>query len=75
MRALISHPEFPGARITTLDGLRVDYADGWGVIRNAPNDSALVVRLEGNDNTSLSRIKGLLQKALSEALPELTISL
>ena len=75
MRALIGHPEFPGARITTLDGLRVDYADGWGVIRNAPNDGALVVRLEGNDNASLSRIKGLLQKALSEAVPELTISL
>ena len=75
MRALISHPEFPGARITTLDGLRIDYADGWGVIRNAPNEGALVVRLEGNDNTSLSRIKGVLQKALSEAAPELTISL
>lgn len=75
MRALISHPEFPGARITTLDGLRVDYADGWGVIRNALNDGALVVRLEGNDNASLSRIKGVLQKALSEAVPELTISL
>ena len=75
MRALVSHPEFPGARITTLDGLRIDYADGWGVIRNAPDDSALAMRVEGNDNASLSRIKGVLKNALSEAAPELTMPL
>lgn len=75
MRSLQGHPDFPGARITTLDGLRIDYADGWGVIRNSIPDGALVIRLEGNDNTSLSRIKNVLQQALSEAAPDLTISL
>ncbi len=75
MRSLQGHPDFPGARITTLDGLRIDYADGWGVIRNSIPDGALVIRLEGNDSTSLSRIKNVLQQALSEAAPDLTISL
>ena len=75
MRGLKGHPDFPGARITTLDGLRIDYADGWGVIRNSIPDGALVIRLEGNDSTSLSRIKNVLQQALSEAAPDLTISL
>lgn len=75
MRALVSHPKFPGARITTLDGLRIDYADGWGVIRNAADDDALAMRVEGNDNASLSRIKGVLKNALSEAAPELTMRL
>lgn len=75
MRSLQGHPDFPGARITTLDGLRIDYADGWGVIRNSIPDGALVIRLEGNDSTSLSRIKNVLQQALSEAAPDLTITL
>ena len=75
MRALVSHPHFPGARITTLDGMRIDYADGWGLIRNSTAESALVIRLEGNDSASLSRIKGVLQNAILEAAPELTISL
>ena len=75
MRSLQGHTDFPGARITTLDGLRIDYADGWGVIRNSIPDGALVIRLEGNDSTSLSRIKNVLQQALSEAAPDLTISL
>ncbi len=75
MRALVSHPHFPGARITTLDGLRIDYADGWGLIRNSTAESGLIIRLEGNDSASLSRIKGVLQNAISEAAPELTISL
>lgn len=73
MRSLLGHPDFPGARVTTLDGLRLDYADGWGVIRNSIPDGALAIRLEGNDSASLSRIKAVLQKALSEAAPELTI--
>jgi len=75
MRSLLGHPDFPGARVTTLDGLRLDYADGWGVIRNSTPDGALAIRLEGNDSASLSRIKTVLQKALSEAAPELTIPL
>jgi len=67
MRNLISNAEFPGARVTTLDGLRVDYADGWGVIRSSTSESALSVRFEGNDEASLARVKSVLRRALLTA--------
>ena len=69
MRALVSNADFPGARITTLDGLRVDYADGWGLVHNSTTESALSLRFEGNDDASLERVKGVLRKAITEAEP------
>jgi phosphomannomutase/phosphoglucomutase len=69
MRALVSNADFPGARITTLDGLRVDYADGWGLVHNSTTESALSLRFEGNDDASLERVKGVLRKAIADAEP------
>ena len=71
MRALVSNADFPGARITTLDGLRIDYADGWGLVHNSITESALSLRFEGNDDASLERVKGVLRKAISEAEPSI----
>lgn len=73
MRALVSSADFPGARITTLDGLRVDYADGWGLVHNSTTESALSLRFEGNDDASLERVKGVLRKAITEAEPGLDL--
>ena len=73
MRALVSSADFPGARITTLDGLRVDYADGWGLVHNSTTESALCLRFEGNDDASLERVKGVLRKAIAEAEPGLDL--
>ncbi|MCH1493347.1 MAG: phosphomannomutase/phosphoglucomutase [Luminiphilus sp.] len=67
MRSLVSNADFPGARITTLDGLRVDYADGWGLVHNSTTESAIMLRFEGNDQASIERVKGVLRKALQDA--------
>ncbi|HEY0720111.1 MAG TPA: phosphomannomutase/phosphoglucomutase, partial [Gammaproteobacteria bacterium] len=48
---------FPGARPTTIDGLRVDYADGWGLVRASNTTPCLVLRFEGNDQAALARIQ------------------
>jgi phosphomannomutase/phosphoglucomutase len=58
--------EFSGARVTTLDGLRVDYADGWGLVRASDHEAALEFRFEGNDETSLNRVTGVLRRALAD---------
>ena len=74
MRTLVTNADFPGARITTLDGLRVDYADGWGVVRQSSTESALTLRFEGNDDASLERVKGVLKKAIMDAGESIELS-
>ena len=73
MRALVSGADFSVARITTLDGLRIDSADCWGLVHNSTTESALSLRFEGNDDASLERIKGVLRKAITEAEPGLDL--
>lgn len=56
---------------TTLDGIRVDYQDGWGLCRASNTTPALVMRFEGKDDAALARIKKVFNNALQRVAPEL----
>ncbi|UTA80406.1 phosphomannomutase/phosphoglucomutase [Halomonas sp. XH26] len=58
---------------TTIDGIRVDYADGWGLCRASNTTPALVLRFEGSDAAALSRIKQRFANALEKISPTLMI--
>ena len=54
--SLLAADWFPAARKTTIDGLRVDYPDRWGLARASNTEPCLVARLEGVDDAALDRI-------------------
>ena len=55
---LLQAADFPGAsEIVTIDGLRVDYADGFGLIRASNTTPVLVLRFEGHTAAALKRIE------------------
>ena len=63
---LRAEAKFAGAcRIITLDGLRVEYADGFGLVRASNTTASLVLRFEGDDEPALQRIKSDFADALS----------
>ena len=45
---LLRHAHLPGGVLTGIDGLRVDYPDGWGLVRASNTTPALVLRFEGD---------------------------
>ena len=51
--------DFGDAKVFDLDGLRVDFADGWGLIRPSNTSPVLVLRFEGETPQALERIKQL----------------
>lgn len=57
MAAIMAAAQFPEAEITTLDGLRVDFADSWGLIRPSNTTPCLVLRFEGDDEAALEGVK------------------
>jgi phosphomannomutase/phosphoglucomutase len=59
---------------TTLDGIRVDYADGWGLCRASNTTPMLVLRFEGKTQEALERIQKRFREALSQVAPEATIN-
>ena len=57
MAAIMAAAQFPEAEITTLDGLRVDFADSWGLIRPSNTTPCLVLRFEGDDEAALEGVQ------------------
>lgn len=57
METLSNSVDFPGSEINTIDGVRVDYENCWGLVRASNTTPCLVLRFEGNDQEALKSIK------------------
>ncbi len=64
---------FEGARISTIDGLRADFSDGWGLLRASNTTPVLVLRFEAENAAALERIRALFHAQLQALLPDRTI--
>ncbi len=58
------------ARINTIDGLRVDWPDGFGLIRASNTTPVLVLRFEGHTQDALHRIEGDMLALLRQVKPD-----
>jgi len=61
---------FEGATaIITIDGIRVEYEDGFGLARSSNTTPVVVLRFEANDNAALARIQDDFRQAITAAWP------
>lgn len=66
--------QFPGAvEVITIDGLRVEYADGFGLIRASNTTPVLTLRFEADDQAALTRIQQTFKQLLLTTRPDLKI--
>jgi phosphomannomutase/phosphoglucomutase len=72
MRRLKELAHFPEARVSNLDGLRVEFEDSWGLVRPSNTTPALVFRFEGDSDPALERVKDRFRALLGEAAPHIT---
>ena len=75
VEALLAEADFPGAEeIVTIDGLRVDYKDGFGLIRASNTTPVLVLRFEGHTAKALDRIQTRMMAALLAVKPDAAVA-
>ncbi|MDC8758774.1 phosphomannomutase/phosphoglucomutase [Janthinobacterium fluminis] len=71
MARLREHAVFPGhERIITIDGLRVEYADGFGLARASNTTPVIVMRFEAQTPAALARIQEQFRDVLLAAKPD-----
>jgi phosphomannomutase/phosphoglucomutase len=68
-----SRAKFEGARIATIDGLRADWPDGWGLVRASNTTPCLVLRFDAKDATALQRIQGVFREQMLAVNPGLAL--
>jgi len=73
MRAFAAAARFPEAAVTLIDGVRADFAFGWGLLRASNTTSALVARFEAEDEVDLMRIQDTFRKQILAANPSLAL--
>jgi len=64
---------FDSGVVFSLDGLRVDFEDGWGLIRPSNTSPVLVLRFEGDTEASLARIQALFKEKMLAVEPHLQL--
>jgi phosphomannomutase/phosphoglucomutase len=70
---LLASAHFDGARMSTIDGLRADFDDGWGLVRASNTTPVLVLRFEAEDETAMSRIMEEFRRVMLQVEPGLQL--
>lgn len=73
IEALQRDAQWGEANLTTLDGVRVDYPRGWGLVRASNTTPVLVLRFEAEDQAELERIQNVFRMQLHHVAPDLKL--
>ncbi len=65
--------KFDGARLTTIDGLRADWPDGWGLVRASNTTPALVLRFDADNTPAMLRVQTAFREQLLAVDPRLKL--
>jgi phosphomannomutase/phosphoglucomutase len=57
--------------VNDIDGIRIDFADGWGLLRASNTQPVLVLRFEAKSETRMNEIRELVEGALKKSAAEL----
>jgi phosphomannomutase/phosphoglucomutase len=73
IEALEKDAQWGDAKLTSIDGVRVDYPQGWGLVRASNTTPVLVLRFEAETEAELQRIKDVFHAELKKVAPDLEL--
>ncbi len=73
IKALQEGADFPDAKIVTLDGLRVEFKTGWGLVRASNTTPMLTLRFEADTRANLESIQAKIKALMLKYKPDLKI--
>jgi phosphomannomutase len=71
---LVERARFPDAQVSTIDGLRVDWPDGFGLVRASNTTPVLTLRFEGDTREAMERIEARMLALLRTVKPDAKVA-
>ena len=71
IEALTAKGDWGDGEVTSIDGIRVDFANSWGLIRASNTTPVLVLRFEADSEEELIRVQDLFRSQLLSIAPDL----
>ena len=73
IKELVERAHFPDAKVTTIDGLRADFPDGFGLVRASNTTPVLVFRFEADNREALERIQNRFRELVLSVRPDVKL--
>jgi phosphomannomutase/phosphoglucomutase len=74
MDKIINNTDFSTGKVNTMDGIRVDFAEGWGLVRASNTGPALTARFEADTQESLEAIQAEFRAQIGLVDPDLQLN-
>lgn len=74
IKALVVKGDFGQGKVSTIDGLRVDYEDRWFLARASNTTPSIVVKFEAESEVALEAVKDVLRQELLKIAPKLKLN-
>jgi phosphomannomutase/phosphoglucomutase len=71
--SLFKAANFTGGRITDIDGMRVDFQDGWGLVRASNTTPSLVIRFEADSEAAMHSIQEQFRQLMKKIKPDIAL--
>lgn len=73
IQQFVAEASFPGAKITTIDGLRADFQTGWGLVRASNTVPGIILRFEAETSDVLKEIQQQFKQQMLQVKPTITL--
>ena len=71
--SLFATAKFTGGKLTDIDGMRIDFSDGWGLVRASNTTPSLVIRFEANNKEALQNIQAQFKQLMLNIKPDIKL--
>lgn len=65
--------DFSGAQVNDIDGLRVEYNTGWGLVRASNTTPCLTLRFEADNEQELTKLQSIFKLQMLKVNPDLDL--
>ncbi|MEE7628134.1 phosphomannomutase/phosphoglucomutase [Methylobacter sp. Wu8] len=73
MDSLLKAANFTGGKITDIDGMRVDFSHGWGLVRASNTTPSLVIRFEADSEAAMLSIQEQFRQLMKKIKPDIAL--
>ncbi len=73
VKRFLAEVSFDDGEVTTIDGMRVDFGDGWGLVRASNTTPCLVIRFEADNEDALRRIQEMFKTEMLKISADLVL--
>jgi len=70
---LFANAKDTGGKIIDIDGLRLDFADGWGLVRASNTTPSLVIRFEADTKEAMATIQDKFRQMMLKVKPDIKL--